>query len=1146
MTFSIAALRALAKRLIRSIATSTALALPLWYLAASLPAAAQSIRPDATLPINSIVTPQGNVIQIDGGTQAGFNLFHSFSQFSVPTGGTAFFNNAAGISNIFSRVTGGSISNIDGILKANGTANLFLINPNGIIFGPNAQLNIGGSFAATTANAIQFGNLGAFSATNPNNPALLTIEPSAFLFNQIAAQGTNSIESQGDLEVSPGKSLLLVGGNISPTASETGGILIDGTVAGAGVLKAPGGEIAVGGLAAPGTLGLNIDTNNPDLMSLSFPSGVERVDVSLVNGASLDVLAGGGGSIAINARNLNLSGNSVVNAGIAVGSGASSALAGNITIDTTNLISVDNSSIGNIVSSEAAGNGGNLNIIGRTLSLTNGALIGAATFGRGNAGNVIINVGDRISFDGVGTNIFLSSAFGTNIFPSGVYSTVSSGAVGNGGNLNITGRTLSLTHGAQLGTGTFGQGNAGNLTITVADGISFDGVASNGFLSGAFSSVDPGAVGNGGNLNITGRTLSVTNGAQLSASTFGQGNAGNLTITVADGISFDGVASNGLLSGAFSAVQPGAVGNGGNLNITGRTLSVTNGAQLDASTSGQGNAGNLTIAVADGISFDGVGSDGIPSVASSQVAPGGVGNGGNLNITGRTLSVTNGAVLSASTLGQGNSGNLTITIADGISFDGVGSNRFPRGAFSAVAPGAVGNGGNLNITGRTLKVTNGAQLGAGTFGQGNSGDVNITVADGISFDGGDVNITVADGISFDGVGSNGGPSGAFSSVQPGGVGNGGNLNITGRTLSVTNGARLSARTRGQGDAGNVNINVNTFNAAGGSSVTTSTSTDKRAGDINITAAEKLTLSDSNTGIFASTNANSTGNGGNVSIAAPQLTIRNGAQVTARSQGTGNAGDILNIQANTLTLDNGSITTSSPSGNGGNINNIQVRDLLLLRNNSKISTSSGTDSSGGGNGGNITINAPFIVAPAVENSEIIANAFQGNGGNIQIISQSLFGIESRPNLTPASDINASSRFGVSGIVQINTPTINPAQGLLALPTEVVDASTLIAQNCSEAAQASQFIVTGRGGLPPNPDDALSSDAVWKDTRLSVTPANQQLPPAAATVQSSPATARIISPAASWVFDDKGQVTLVAQAPAPTPYNPSLVSTTCHAE
>ncbi len=227
--------------------------------------------------------------RIEGGTIRGINLFHSFEKLSVGTGRGVYFANPTGVENILSRVTGNNPSGILGRLGVLGNANLFLLNPNGIVFGPNASLDVLGSFVATTANAIGFGDRGSFSATNPSVPSeLLTINPSVFLFNQLpVGQIINNSNSPTEftspsgspisgLRVSDGQSLLLVGGDIS----------MDG-----GRLNALGGRIELGGLSSVGTVGLQFTGN---ILSLNYPQNSLLANVTLANDARGAVRGAGG------------------------------------------------------------------------------------------------------------------------------------------------------------------------------------------------------------------------------------------------------------------------------------------------------------------------------------------------------------------------------------------------------------------------------------------------------------------------------------------------------------------------------------------------------------------------------------------------------------------------------------------------------------------------------------------------------------------------------------------------------------------------------------------------------------------------------------------------------------------------------------
>ncbi|MEH1843797.1 MAG: filamentous hemagglutinin N-terminal domain-containing protein [Nostoc sp.] len=878
------------------------------------------ITPDGTLPNNSIVTRDGNIFNITGGTQAGSNLFHSFQEFSVPNGGTASFNNAVDIQNIISRVTGGSASKIEGLIRASGTANLFLINPSGIIFGRDARLDIGGSFVGTTANALQFGNRGFFSATDKNIPSpLLTINPSALLINQInqnAAIQNNSVAFAGQdpagfyafgLRVPDSKSLLLVGGNVS----------MDG-----GELNAYSGRVELGGLGEPGTVALGIDGDN---LSLKFPENVARTSVSLTNQAAIYVEGAGGGNIAVNASNLDILGGSILTAGIGQGLGTPETVAGNITLNATGKIKVagTGSSVSNLVRLESQGNGGNITIDSDSLSLQDGAQIAASTLGQGNAGNVNVNVTGAVDITG-----------DKNGLASGINSFVQRGAVGNEGNITIDSGSLSLRDRAQIAASTLGQGNAGNVTVRAKNAVS---LASNAYI---FSTVEAGSVGKGGNIDINAATLSLIDQANLVTTTrgasatapAGRGDAGNVNVKVSGKVDIAGE-KNGFSSGISSFVEAGTVANGGSITIDSGSFSLRDGAQIAASTLGQGNAGNVNVKVT-----------------------------GKVDIVGR-------------------------------------KNRFFSGINSLVQTGAVGNGGNINIDSGSFSLQDGAYFTASTLGQGNAGAIKVNAAD-------------------------------F-------------LTISGKSANFTSGLFVNSQSP-------------------------------------------------------------TGTAGDIIVTSPRVTLDNGGRLNAQSA----------------------------SGNGGNIN-LQT-DLLLLRRGASISTSAGTDQVGG-NGGNITINAPsgFIVAVPSENSDITADAYTGSGGRVDIQAFGIYGIQPRSNPTPLSDITASSEFGVSGTVELNTPDIDPNSGLVNLPT--VPVNTQVAQTCQAGGNLakSSFTIIGRGGLPPNPGEALNTDAVQVDL-VTLNPNNNNRSSSFVPSKITTFTPERIIEATGATLNAKGQIVLTANSSTATPH------------
>jgi large exoprotein involved in heme utilization and adhesion len=285
----------------------------------------------------------------------------------------------------------------------------------------------------------------------------------------------------------------------------------------------------------------------------------------------------------------------------------------------------------------------------------------------------------------------------------------------------------------------------------------------------------------------------------------------------------------------------------------------------------------------------------------------------------------------------------------------------------------------------------------------------------------------------------------------------------------------------------------------------------------------------------------------LTIATQQLTIRDGAEVNVSSTGTGIAG-VLRVEADTIRLDNQGKIRADTSGGGGNIN-LSTGNLILRRGSSISTDARGRDITGG----NITIDTDNLVAVPKEDSDITAKAQESFGGRVIINAQGIFGTQFRPQDTPLSDITASSALGpqFNGVVQLNTPGIDPSRGLANLPTELIDASNQIAQTCGAGggeAGKNEFIVTGRRGMPSNPYEPLSNEQALEDIHppSGFSSRRNSNPDAAKAVTSQSVTSNPKPPiveAQGWVMNDKGQVVLTATASTATPYNSLPASATC---
>ncbi|AFY54833.1 filamentous hemagglutinin family N-terminal domain protein [Rivularia sp. PCC 7116] len=799
-----------------------------------LPAASQ-VNSDETT--NTTVSTSNNSFNILNGIQKGNNLFHSFKEFSIPKGSSAVFNNSTEVVNIINRVTGGNISNINGLIKANGNANLFLINPAGIVFGENSRLDIGGSFFGSTAESILFKDGFEFSAVNPQEKPLLTVSVPVGL-----QMGTNpgAIEVNGNghsltttnpylvpyfptapimgLQVKPGNTLALIGGSIN----------LNG-----GILEAPGGNIELGSVNSKSLINVN-----PQDRKFSF-------DYS-------------------NTSNF-----------------------GDIQLSSKSLVNVS----GNSTSS--------IQFQAKNISFNNGSFIWSRNLGIQPGGDITIQATELLELSGTTPD---------ELIPSGIISETM--GLGTSSNINVSTSGLIVQNGAAINSRTYTPAPGGSLTINATDFIQMKGSSPKTGLN------------------------------------------------------------NFLATATFFPTQqekPIQTAKAGNITISTPSISMTDGSYISSTSNGDSSGGNIRI------------------------------NTNKLELTGFTF----------------NSYFYFIpTAISGIAY-------------------LRGDSSNITVQTDTLNLKDGAFISTSNVGSGNASDLEINASESINVEGFAQILDNENGVYFSNISSTVGSSSALIQQNP--------------------------------------------------------------------------------------NFPTTGDAGNVTIRTSLLKIGNQANVSVANYGDIGIAGRLKISADSIQLNRGNIFASAFSGEGGNID-INLNKSFVARNNSLLNT----ESLGTGNGGNLTISSPVLAG--FENSDIIANAVKGNGGNIDITTQGIFGLKFREQLTSKSDITASSEYGVNGRVNINNVGIDPGSGLVELSAQLSEPSQQITSGCSSNGD-SNFVVTGRGGIPRNPTHHLNSNPIWFDIGdLSASGARNNNAEVT-TISNQPA----IVEATSFIRNQDGEIELVATQP-----------------
>ena len=1208
--------------------------------------------------VSTQVDRANGVVEITGGVTKGNNLFHSFKEFSIPQGDTAFFNNAEGIGNIISRVTGGSVSSIDGLIRANGNANLILLNPSGIDFGANARLDIGGSFLGSTAESLVFADGTVFDANNTDVVPLLTVSaPVGLQLGQnsaaIAVTGTGhnfSLETpvfsnltrgeMAGLELNPGKTLTIVGNGVS----------LQG-----GVLSVESGNVGIGSVAE-GIVGLKMGDRG---WTLDYSNVALYNDLSLEQKAAIDTSGGQNGAVELQGRQISLKNGSVVlsqNFGNAAGE--------DITVRATDSLSIIGAEPEGIIASglysETLGgvSGANIDIATRQLTIEAGASIISTTSGTASGGEVNIDASSMRFVGFSPLNSSLLSVVSVQTFGSG-----------KAGDISVSTQNFTALDGANISSVTGsskGTGSGGNIKVRASESIELNGASPSNFSPSQITA-GSGSPGNAGNVEIETSRLTIKNGARVDASATASGNAGNIAIAAGESIevegTFPGSINPSLITASANILDPALrslfglsdlpTGNSGSIALNTPRLQVGDRGQVTVRNDGTGDAGDLnitaqTIDVSDegGITAavkQGTGgtielkvSDTLNLTNSGQIVSDNLGAeaGGQIKISAHSMNISDRAFISSSTFGSGTGSNIVLDIAEAINLTGTGFEEFQqtfqldsldgssvpgtRGTGIFMDTAADGKSGNLKLDARSLNLRQGAIITSPIFTNGIGGNIEI-VAENIQAVGSAIQI--------------------ISGTESTSSATAGNIIIDTNRLSLLDGGTIVNANFGDATGGEIDINateaVSLINTPDNSLIftglyTTASIGNGNSGDIALTSSN-LYIEDgiisSNTGAFIrnaslgfggggqggdiaieigdkieisgtssnpgfvpgiSSSSYSQGIAGDIKISTDRLTIRDGTEIAAVAEDSGDGGN-LTIDAGSIeltgtsseSLNRGGLLAASGrgsfgqlpgSGSSGNIE-ITTKNLSVDNFASVDVQSVGTGSAGdlsivaesisldnggtisaaanAGTGGNIKIVADNIFwlggstttatargtanggninlqannLLALESSKLTADASTGRGGNVNIATEGLFVCET-------CQVSASSQLGIDGVVNIDTLNPNPNLEAVNVPIQLTQPEEAVVLACSATAEdnSSSLTIVGRGGLTPRPSEVLNSKAI---AEFETVPAK---------LEKAAVATPLPAPARSWYVNPQGAVVLTAR---PNASSPQFNSPRCHA-